>query len=222
MTRTTLYDQGSWSCAYRVSPVEEPLSAAQFLNLLQEIEGHLTGWPVWLVLGRQEMRPHLGDGGVIECSLHETSERDFWRADPRGQMYLIRCLQEDTREIGGVQPGTAFDLTLPVWRTGECVLHAHRLAGRLAASQVELQMRWDGLGGRRLAALASPMRGLMPGRTSQQNTIETRLRIDAESIPDALPELVRRLTEPLYAAFDFFQPSTELYSTELDRLRRGV
>src|SRR5579875_4138730 len=98
MTRTTLYDQGSWSCSDRVSPVEEPLSAAQFLNLLQEIEGHLTGWPVWLVLGRQEMRPHLGDGGVIECSLHETSERDFWRADPRGQMYLIRCLQEDTRE----------------------------------------------------------------------------------------------------------------------------
>lgn len=216
------YAQGAWSCAYQLSPVDNPLSAQDFLKVIIETEDRLTGWPVWLVLSnRPDMRPRLVDG-VIECSLASTSDRDFWRADPRGRMFLIRRFQEDTREIRGIEPGTKFDLTLPVWRTGECLLHAHRLAKRLGADHVDLQMRWEGLHGRELSALASSMRMLMPGRISAQDVVESRISVDAGSIPDALAELVRQLAEPLYAIFSFFQPTSELYSTELDRLRKGL
>lgn len=216
------YAQGAWSCAYQLSAVENPPSAPDFLNLIVETEDRLTGWPVWLVLrNRPDMQPHLVDG-VIECSLANTSDRDFWRADPRGRMFLIRRFQEDTRELHGIEPGTTFDLTLPVWRTGECLLHAHRLAKRLGANHVDLQMRWEGLQGRELSAFASATRTLMPGRVSVQDVVETRISVNAASIPDALPELVRQLTEPLYAIFNFFRPTSELYSTELDRLRKGL
>jgi hypothetical protein len=219
---TDPYAVGSWSCAYQVSPVADPPSATQLLSIIQQTKGHETGWPVWLILGnRPEMRPHLV-GDVIECWLNLTVDQDFWRADPRGRMFLIRRLQEDTRDIQGAEPGRYFDLTLPVWRTGECLLHAGRFATQLGAEHVDLRMQWRGLAGRELATLVSPLRMLDPGRVATDNEVVTSIGTDAAAISDTLPELVRRLTEPLFARFDFFQPSTELYTSEIERMRRGV
>jgi hypothetical protein len=219
---TDPYAVGSWSCAYRVSPVQHLPTPTKLLEILQQIRGHETGWPVWLILGsRPEMKPRLVDG-VIECWLDQTQDYDFWRADPHGRMFLIRKLQEDTREIRGAPPGRYLDLTIPIWRTGECLLHASRLAASLGAETVELSMRWSGLRGRELSTLASPMRMMMPGRIADQDTVQTALQIDAAAIGDTLPELVRRLTGPMYVCFDFFEPSTEVFTTEIDRMRRGV
>ncbi len=216
------YAAGSWSCAYQISQVAEPPNVTQFLSIIQEIKGHETGWPVWLMLeNRPEMRPRIV-GDVIECWLDLTRDQDFWRADPRGRMFLIRRLQEDTREIHGAEPGRYFDLTLPVWRTGECLLHASRLAKRLGAELVDLRMQWRGLAGRELATLVSPMHMLEPGRMASDNEASTSISTDAAAISDALPELVRRLTEPLFARFDFAQPSAQLYASEIERMRRGI
>jgi hypothetical protein len=168
------------------------------------------------------MQPQVVDSG-IECWLKETPDKDFWRAEPRGRMFLIRRLQEDTREIQGVEPGKILDLTLPVWRTGECLLHAGRLASVLGADHVELRMQWRGLAGRQLTAVASPMRGrINPGRVSSDDMVQTSVRTSPADIADALPELVEQLTEPLFARFGFFQPPGDLYATELERMRRGV
>lgn len=215
------YARGSWACAYQVTPVSEPPSASQLRQIVREVEGHETGWPVWLTLtNRPEMRPHLV-GDVIECHLHLTSEQDYWRADPRGRMFLTRLLQEDTRDMQGSEPGRYFDLTLPVWRTGECLLHASRMAARLGAEQIDVRMRWRGLAGRELATIASPTRMLYPGHQASDDEVMTSISTAADAIPDALPELVQRLTEPLFARFDFFEPPAELYATEIERMRSG-
>jgi hypothetical protein len=188
------YEHGSWSCAYRVSPVEQPPSLNELLQIIDQVKGHETGWPVWLILhNRPEMRPKIV-GDVIECWLNQTEDGDFWRADPGGRMFLMRKLQEDTREIGGLDPGTVFELTLPVWRTGECLLHAHRFARRLGANSVDLAMTWRGLEGRQLSTFASPMRMLPPGYVCSEKTVQTRISTDATAIPDTLPELVQELT----------------------------
>jgi hypothetical protein len=216
------YTLGRWSCAYSVTPVEHPLSLQQLATIIQEVKGHETGWPVWLSLGnRPGMRPRVVDD-VLECWLYETEDGDYWRADPHGYMFLARKLQEDTREIPGVAPGRYFDLTLPVWRTGECLLHASRFASRLGADTVELSMTWSGLKDRELGSIASRERILMPGRLCHDDTVTTSTSTDASAITDTLPELVRELVAPLFARFDLFEPSTELYLTELARMRRGV
>lgn len=222
MSGTDIYDSGSWSCTYFVSPVDDPPTLPRFRDILLEVKGTETGWPVWLALmGRPEMHPRIV-GDVIECWLDKTPDADFWRADPRGRMFLIRRLQEDTREIPGVEPGQIVDLTLPVWRTGECLLHAARLANRLGATDVNLAMTWTGLEGRELTTRASPNRMVMPGRICRDNTVRTDISAEAKAIPDALPELVKRLVAPLFARFDFLEPPEELYETELARMRRGV
>lgn len=45
-------------------------------------------------------------------------------------MFLLRGYQEDSNP-NSIEPETIFDLTLPVWRVGECLLNAERLATAL-------------------------------------------------------------------------------------------
>jgi hypothetical protein len=215
------YEAGWWSCSYLVAPVAEPPSLPALRTILFEIKGTETGWPVWLSL---EGRPGMGAyvaGNAIECWLRETDSADFWRADPRGRMFLLRRLQEDT-EFRDVPPGTFLDLILPIWRTGECLLHAGRLAARLGADSVDMTMSWHGLAGRELRALAGPNRMLMPGRLCNDSEISTIVAVSAAEIQDTLPELVKALVAPLSAEFGFFQPPDELYTSELQRMRTGI
>ena len=218
---TDLYERGSWSCTYSVRPVGSPPSLKRMLEIVEETKGRETGWPVWLFLhNRLEMKPRIVNG-VIECWLNETQDGDFWRADPQGRMFLVRRFQEDTREIPGVEPLRFFELTLPVWRTGECLLHASRLAPKLGADTVELSMCWKGLKDRQLSTFVSPGRFIDPGRVCHEASVRSSITSEAAAIPDTLPELVSKLTSPLFAHFDFFEPPTGLYVTELERMRHG-
>jgi len=216
------YRRGYWNCSYRVSPVERPPSLPEFIQIIREVEGHETGWPVWLLLDNQrERKPYLKDG-VIECWLKDTALGDFWRADPHGRMSLTRLLQEDVEAPADIGQGKIFGLTLPVWRTGECLLHAGRLADRLSADTVELMMTWVGLQGRVLSAIGSPNRWVTPGRICRENEVRTSITVEALAISDTLPDLVRRLVSSLYAHFDFFVPPEEIYTTETERMRHRV
>jgi len=218
------YAHGWWASAYVLDPVERPPSLPQFRDLLYAIKGSETGWPVWLWLpNRAEMLPYLIDDDVIECwlsAIGDDSHADFWRADRRGRMFMLRGYQEDsdaTCSRQGINAGECLELTIPVWRTGECLLHAERLANRLGANTVELSMTWTGLKGRELSAFAS-MRHLRPGRVSAVDRVRTTVQVNAATISDVLPELVKQLVAPLYSRFDFFEPPDEFYAEELDRL----
>jgi hypothetical protein len=216
------YRRGSWNCSYRVSPVEQPPSLPEFLRMIREVAGHETGWPVWLILDNtRERKPYVKDG-VIECWLNDTELSDFWRADPQGQMSLTRLLQEDLEAPDRAGQGEIFAMTLPVWRTGECLLHAGRLAGHLGANTVELMMTWAGLQGRELSSFGSPNRWVPPGYICHENEVRTSITVEALAIPDTLPVLVKRLVAPLYANFGFFVPPDELYTAEIDRMRYRV
>ncbi len=218
------YPFGWWSCSYQLSPVDDPPSLPQFRDILRQVKGHETGWPVWLALDTTpESTPHVVDG-LIECWLRDTEDADFWRADPSGQMFLLRRFQEDTGEIQGIQPGHVLDVTLPVWRTGECLLHASRLAKQLGASRVELAMTWHGLKGRELRTVASRGRRapMFPGRVCHEDEVRTTVENETDAISDALPELVQRLTAPLYARFNFYEPPVGFYVAEISEMRRGI
>ncbi len=216
------YKLGYWSCAYRVSPVATPPSLKQLRTIIQEVKGHETGWPVWLSLdNRPGMSPRVVDG-TLECWLRDTEDGDYWRADPHGRMFLIRKLQEDTREIPGTTPGELLDLTLPVWRTGECLLHARRLAMKLEADHIELSMTWSGLKGRELRSVASRERLMFPGSVSHQDAITTTVTTDPSAINDTLPDLVEELVAPLFECFSLFEAPHELWVTETTKMRRGI
>jgi transcriptional regulator with XRE-family HTH domain len=145
----------------------------QFPTLLRQTIVQHTGWPLLLFPGRAELEPKEVDG-VVECwlkpadagveqPLADAAHCDFWRADPNGRLFLIRGYQEDSQDT--FPPRTIFDITLPIWRLGECVLHAQQLAAKVAIrpsqTRVRLRALYTGLAGRVLKAWASPLSNLM-------------------------------------------------------------
>jgi transcriptional regulator with XRE-family HTH domain len=220
------YDRGWWSCSYLLSwtagDSQTRTSMPAFRRVLREVKGRETGWPVWLLPEGDDTVREAIVGDSIECWFRDSDHADFWRANPQGRMFLLRRLQEDY-DFPGIEPGTFFDLILPIWQTGECLLHADRMAGRLNADNIELEMTWHGLAERELLAKAGPLsRTLMPGKISHDVEVKQRIRTTRGDISGNLPLLVKELVSPLYARFDFFEPNDEIYTSELNRMLKGA
>ncbi len=224
-----LYARGTWSASYRLLGVPEAPEPRRFTAILREVAGHETGWPPWWIpaAGHDGPRPV---GNMVECWLSDMlpgdpAKADFWRADPQGRLCLIRGYQEDAAEERlTAEPQTRLDLVLPIWNTGECLLHCERLARRLDATSIQVMMRWTGLEGRRLASMAGRSQA-MPMHftaTATRDEVVSFVEVTAAEIEAELTGTVRRLVDPLYASFDFFEPPARIYDEELAAMRAGA
>ena len=222
-------DFGYWTASYTIEGIRETIGAPKLLDALRESKPGLTGWSTWWVPTREEIRPRVRQQGVVECWMgkggdgaqSDPGSADFWRASPRGRMFLLRGFQED----GGIPnspPGKYFDLTLPIWRMGECLVHAQNMAKALGMpdAEVTFQAEWTGLAQRRLAVLAE--RDYEPGpiddRVCEENSVLRHLVVQADLISSSLPEHVYNLLRPLYELFNFFDLPRRLVNEQLGRL----
>lgn len=185
----------------------------------------LTGWTPWLWPHVEGIRPYV-NGHAIECNIGnldnaDPPHSDFWRISQTGGMFLVRGYSEDGNIAPNVRPGTVIDLTLPVWRIGECLLFVERFAGALGLAHAVVQIRctFTGLNGRKLVSIDG-RRHLRDDRISYSDAIETKISVTASQISDRLPDLVRELTEPVYLLFDFYTPPPAMYADELGRMQR--
>jgi hypothetical protein len=137
---------------------------------------------------------------------------------PEGLFYTRRGFSEDDK-YKGMEPGASFNITTPIWRIGEIVLQAAYVAKALEAEAANLigKFSWKGLDGRALVSIDSSW-SLSVSRTAHQDTFQTSQAMAAASIPDALPEIVFGILEPLYQLFDFFQLPRRLVEVELRKL----
>jgi len=218
------YSKGIWIVAYSIVGDFQPPTRSNFLDILKKVEGRETGWPAWWVPTRGEIAAYPYNG-LIECWLaprsrfEDAAHSDFWRASPKGMMFLLRGYQEDSNS-DRIEPGTIFDLTLPVWRVGECLLHAERLANILTdqSTSIIFRVTWEGLSGRTLKAWASG-RILFPEWQSRQDSVTSEIVVPADHIGTNLPEIVSTLTQPLYEVFDFFTPPPKMIQEEISKMR---
>ena len=219
------YSKGIWIVAYSIVGDFKPPTRSDFLNILKKVEGHETGWPPWWVPSGGEIAPYPYNG-LIECWLAtkgrfgDAAHSDFWRASPQAMMFLLRGYQEDIYP-DKFEPGTIFDLTLPVWRVGECLLHAERLANILAdqSTSIIFRVTWEGLSDRTLTAWANPRRILFGNLQSRQDSVTSEVVVSTDRISTTLPEIVGALTQPLYEVFNFFKPPSKMIQEELSKMR---
>jgi len=187
----------------------------------------LTGYPPFWVPTGGGVRPYLFDN-CVECRLGSASfddpaHSDFWRASGSAEFFLIRGHDEDNPELRGhrIVPGRAFDVTLPVWRTGEVLMRAAWLAQQLGADDAEIAFRgeWTGLAGRTLASVVGDrLVDPYPG-TAKQDEFVAFLTATPSEIRDGLPEILQGFLRPLYELFDFFVLPSTLVVEELQKLR---
>jgi len=201
--------------------------------LRQAVVPH-TGWPLFLFPGRAELEPREVDG-VIECwlkpaeagvnrPLGDPAHCDFWRIAPTGRAFLIRGYQEDSQET--FTPHTIFDTTLPTWRLGECVLHARRLAAKLAVepSKVHVRLRalYTGLSGRVLRAWANPLSDLMfEGSSARSDEAMLETVIPVSEIDTKLAEHLHPMIASLFERFGATGLSVDRVAAELERMQKN-
>jgi hypothetical protein len=220
-------DQGSYTVSYAVLDQVEELDFPKLLKTIDRSTVRHTGWPPFWVPTRDEIRPKP-IGQAIVCNLFSEKEWqadpahcDFWMVTKKARAVLIRGFQEDGM-VGSIPRGTGFDITLPVWRMGECILQASEFANRLGKpdSDIEFQCEWRGLKGRILKSYTGN-RMLFDRHKCESSNLKSKMTFKASDASNILPELLLPFLKDLYALFNFFELSKRLVDEEIQRLRSG-
>lgn len=215
---------------YALGGLERQPTSRELQRALGEIPKS-SGWTPFWVPSRGGLRPSIGDG-VVECWLgrpeidrmfNDPAHSDFWQVSREGYAYLHRGYQEDGPD--NLEPGTIFDLTLPIWRTAEVLLHAANLATALGgdrATTVQLTVRYTGLEGRELISWAKPLlRTVINERhRARSGRVDLDILTDIEKIGTELEQVVSLFLNPLYERFDGYEISTDLVAQQISELRR--
>ncbi len=191
--------KGSWRQAVLLGAVE----GAQIKTF---------GWPVGIVLNRDNLKPSPTSEGVraevpinTEGDLGRASY-DYWYLRQTGDFYLLQSLFEDER-----RPNSLFFDTRIV-RTTELLLFLSRLYARLDvpdSTLVHIELTHGGLAGRRLGA-ANQSR-IVHERETREQTVTAVTECTVGELQTKLVEQVRALLEPVFMLFDFFELSDEIW-----------
>jgi transcriptional regulator with XRE-family HTH domain len=216
--------------AYALEGLTKPIGTRELGNVLAHIPKS-SGWTPFWVPTRPELRP-VAEDGLIECWLgrpgtdrhfSDAAHSDFWQVSRDGYAYLHRGFQEDGPD--NLEPGTIFDLTLPIWRTAEVLIHAANLARALGGDDdtgIHLTARYSGLEGRELINWAKPLlRSVLDGRyRARSSRVDLDVRTEVGKFDADFEHVIQSFVEPLYERFDGFQPSIELVASQVAELRR--
>jgi transcriptional regulator with XRE-family HTH domain len=210
-----------------------PVSLTEYEAVLRQAVTRHTGWPVFVVMSRPELAPREVDGAIecwlarpgVERAFDGAAHADFWRALPSGRLFLMRGYQEDGQDT--FPPGTIFDTTLPIWRLGEGLLHAEKLATLLrrkddAPITVRFRAVYSGLSGRILRSWANPLSDLwLEGHAARSDEAVLETTVLAEAISERLGEHLFPMIASLYERFGLTGLTINRVKAETDRLLKN-
>lgn len=217
--------------AYSIDSADQTPTLSKLRETLAQAP-RTSGWSPFWVPSKDSIRPVIREGiietwlGRPQADRHFTdaAHSDFWQVSREPLAYLRRGFQEDGPDF---EPATIFDLTLPIWRTGEVLLHAAWLARALggdASTRIRFVGRYGGLAGRELFSWAKPLLRLALEERHRARTDEVELadQTTVAEIEEALAAVVERTLRPLYERFDGYDPPTDLFKGQIADLRRNV
>lgn len=222
---------GFYRIDYALEGDLENVELHELQKILEKAEIHNTGWPMFISMTRSEFEPKEVDGTLecwikpgdagVERMFYDAAHCDFWRAAPSGRLFLIRGYQEDVEET--FPPATILDTTLPIWRLGEGLLHAARLArlmGHNSDNNITVHFRalYTGLSGRLLRSWAKPLLGNIHIEGSVARSDEAMLEtvVSAADIEADLASCVYPLVSSLYERFGVSKLSLDFVKGEID------
>jgi hypothetical protein len=141
---------------------------------------------------------------------------DYWYARPTGFFYQTRAFEEDLE----LQPGAAvFHVTLPIWRMGEAMLHASRMAQNYGTpvEHIRFYSRYQGLADRVLWT-PRPEFELFDRYVCRSDVWSNEINIPLEFDTERLATMLHQLLTPLYEQFDLFDMPLDAYRNELRRM----
>jgi hypothetical protein len=128
-------DVGYWDVAAIIDgKVPEHRCNRDFLNLINRANPGITGWPLWLdghsirwTRGHESPVDNFWENALVQPPSDEEGgfarHIDFWRVSPVGEMYALRCIEDDLLpSTRGIKPLVALDFNIVTWRTTEALL----------------------------------------------------------------------------------------------------
>lgn len=226
------FPHGWYRIDYELTGPLKPVTMSGLQEALKQSVVPYTGWPLFLLHTRPGLTPYEQDE-AIQCWLKpedggggirafgDAAHCDFWRVSPEGRAMTIRGYQEDGEET--FPPGTIFDTTLPIWRLGETLLHAARLAQHLSddphATQMRVRALYTGLKGRVLKSWANPLSDLfIEGGASRSDEAQLDIMAAVTDIEAELPRLVHGMVASLYERFGVMGLSLERVKAEINKM----
>lgn len=209
---------GRWVTAHQLIPPPPPVSLSRLSEILRLSKGRETGWPIGVILTKEELRPHPFEEGIeawIDSHVM-THGLDYWYARRTGFFYQTRAFEEDLE----LQPGAGvLDVTLPIWRMGEAMLHASRVARNYGSpvEHIRFYSRYQGLAGRVLWS-HRPEIDLFERYVCRSDVWSNQIDLPVEFDREGLVTMLHRLLTPLYEQFDLFEMPIGAYTTELSRM----
>jgi hypothetical protein len=133
----------------------------------------------------------------------------------------MRGYQEDSQDT--FAPQTIFDITLPIWRMGELLLHAAQLATLMARDVADVKVRmhahYTGLMGRVLRNWGNPARDLMfEGSAARSDEALLETTVAVQDIKERLAEVVHPLAVSLFERFGVSGLTVDRVRAEIHRL----
>jgi hypothetical protein len=172
----------------------------EILRVADQSQIHTFGWPIGVVLHREEYRPRPRTDGInAEIETKDTGHYDYWYIRKDGTFYLLRSLWESLNK-----PGYIFFNTRIVQIT-ETLLYAVRLYSGFklpSDSRILIGIRHGGLKDCIISATSNRSLGLHGN--SKEDEVYTEIETTCEKIESDLINLVQTFTSPLFILFDFF------------------
>jgi transcriptional regulator with XRE-family HTH domain len=228
------FPDGFYRIDYCLEGDLKQVTLREFEDILVQAVTRYTGWPPFVTMTREELRPREVDGAIetwltpadsADRAFADAAHCDHWRGVPTGRMFLMRGYQEDGQE--GFASGTVFDNTLPIWRMGEVLLHAESLARLMAKGDprgmnVRLRVLYTGLRGRQLRSWANPLSGMfLEGRPARSDEVLLEAEVPVAEMKERLAEHLLPLVSALFERFDAESVSLAFVQGEVARLLKG-
>lgn len=171
---------------------------AELLQIAEEVQIHTTGWPIGVVLHVDAKRPKPTNNGIAARIISQLgSGYDYWALRRDGQFYMLRG--ESSRKSGTI----CFDII--ILRITEVMLYATRLYGAFGASpdaRVFIKITHGGLKDHFI--VSDRRRIIDDSYKSEEDIVSSQIETALEDIKPKIVDLVEKITQPLFALFDFF------------------
>lgn len=219
--------RGAYVISYKIDGVALSTND-DLLDRLSRADKKYTGWPCFWLPTKKSLKAYPFDHGM-ECWLgkpdsekmfEDPAHSDFWRVTRDGRFFMKRGYEEDSSET--LEPGTIFDVTLPVWRVGEALLHAYNFAEAADVSpknRLSFRVQYHGLSHRELKAWANPNITLFENQRASVDAVSQKISAEVGTIESRLVELVTEILNPLYRVFELFELPRATITSELSRLK---
>ncbi len=187
-------------------------SPSELLSAASESMVRTFGWPIGLVVQDvPEYQPRPRSDGIVaelkRAGEFPDSYYDYWALRRNGDFFLRKSLFEDKRDP------TAIFFNTRIARNTELLMYALKLYHRLGidpSTGFVLELRYGGLNGRILRT-SSPNRHMFGSRKCSEDQITTSYNGSLHEVEGSLAEVVKQLTAPMLALFDFFELDNSIY-----------